>query len=113
MKKARLILAVTLMVVLFSSCVRDHDYLYCDDPRVRVVNNTFNHVMYYSWDGYTYYYLYPGESTPDFYPYSPGSVRLDLDNPDVVPLYYRFGNDMYTTQYSISIDDCSKVIYID
>jgi hypothetical protein len=111
MKKARLILAISLMVVLFSSCVREPNYLYCDDTQITIVNNS-HQIMYFSWTSdYCVNYLYPGESTT-YYPYST-SVRIDLDNPEVQSFDYKFDNSGYS-QYreNISIDDCSKVIYL-
>lgn len=112
MKKARLILAVTLMVVLFSSCVRDHNYLYCDNATVTVVNSS-NYVIYYSWTSNyceRYNYLMPGDKL--ILPVESG--RLDLDNPEVVTFDYRYGSYGYSDgSVNVTVDDCSKVIYID
>lgn len=112
MKKARLILAAALMVVLFSSCIRDHDYLYCDNTTVTVVNSS-RYVIYYSWTSSyceRYDYIMPGEKLI----YSLGSGRLDLDNPEVVTFDYRYGGYGYSDgSVDVTVDDCSKIIYID
>ncbi|MDR3704964.1 MAG: hypothetical protein P4L28_03550 [Paludibacteraceae bacterium] len=42
------------------------------------------------------------------------SGRLDLDNPEVVTFDYRYGSYGYSDgSVNVTVDDCSKVIYID
>lgn len=110
MKKAKLIFAIVLMVVGFSSCYQEPSYLYCDYASVTLVNNT-GVVLYFSFeDDYCDRYLLPGEA----YTYPLYSVKSDLDNPLIQSIDYKYYTRGYfTDRVNVDIDDCSKVVYIE
>lgn len=104
------LLILGLIIVGFSACTSEPQYIYCNDSTITIYNDT-EKVVYYSWrSSYCDEVLLPGESRTFHF----GEVESNLDRPEANLFDYKFTYPGYSNySVNIAVDNCNKefVIY--